>query len=187
MAENIPPTSASKTPNASDRGIPYYEKLRRDLRDTINKKRLLDRNLSSVESEIYKLETAYLEETSSAGNIVKGFDNYIKAATAGATAAGSGTITGSQAGGARGRRGVANDADRIFSRSSVSFNRDADSPGLGSAVSTPGGGGTPAASVAGDGGGREKKKKKSTAAAHADEDDTRSTKRQKITFGSRKD
>src|SRR5665213_1681206 len=38
MAENIPPGSASKpaTAGATDgRGIPYYEKLRRDLRDTI--------------------------------------------------------------------------------------------------------------------------------------------------------
>lgn len=190
MAENVPPASGSAsknaTANASDRGIPYYEKLRRDLRDTINKKRVLDRNMGNIEAEIYKLETAYLEDTSSAGNIVKGFDNYIKAATATATAVGSGTITGSQAGGARGRRGVANDNDRIFSKSSVSYNRDSDSPGLGSAVSTPGGSGTPTASVAGEAR-ADKKKKKSLAANTIDDDDTRSTKRQKISFGSRKD
>lgn len=190
MAENVPPAggSASKTATAgaSDRGLPYYEKLRRDLRDTINKKRILDRNMTNIEAEIYKLETAYLEDTSSAGNIVKGFDNYIKAATATTTTAGSGTITGSQAGGARGRRGVANDSDRIFSKSSVSYNRDSDSPGLGSAVSTPGGSGTPTASVAGEAR-AEKKKKKSTVQNTNDDEDTRSTKRQKISFGSRKD
>ena len=47
MAENIPPGTASKPVSASaDRpGLPYYEKLRRDLRDTLQKKRLLDRNL----------------------------------------------------------------------------------------------------------------------------------------------
>lgn len=47
MAENVPPGSAGKTAAAtSDRpGLPYYEKLRRDLRDTIQKKRLLDRNM----------------------------------------------------------------------------------------------------------------------------------------------
>lgn len=41
----MPPNSATKAANASDRGIPYYEKLRRDLRDAINKKRNLDRNM----------------------------------------------------------------------------------------------------------------------------------------------
>ncbi|RMD41837.1 hypothetical protein DV735_g3259, partial [Chaetothyriales sp. CBS 134920] len=81
MTENIPPGSASKaTASSSDRpGLPYYEKLRRDLRDTLQKKRLLDRNLAAIEEQIYRQETSYLEETSAAGNIVKGFDNYIKA------------------------------------------------------------------------------------------------------------
>ena len=44
MAENIPPGSAVKAAATSDgRGIPYYEKLRRDLRDTLQKKRALDK------------------------------------------------------------------------------------------------------------------------------------------------
>lgn len=43
MAENVAPTSAI-TADAT-RGIPYYEKLKRDLRETLNKKRLLDKNL----------------------------------------------------------------------------------------------------------------------------------------------
>ena len=48
MAENLPPGSATKPVVATDstaRGLPYYEKLRRDLRDTIQKKRILDKNL----------------------------------------------------------------------------------------------------------------------------------------------
>ena len=49
MTENIPPRSSSKTavtPSESTaRGLPYYEKLRRDLRDTIQKKRILDKNM----------------------------------------------------------------------------------------------------------------------------------------------
>lgn len=47
MAENVPPGTVTKPVSASaDRpGLPYYEKLRRDLRDTLQKKRLLDRNL----------------------------------------------------------------------------------------------------------------------------------------------
>lgn len=48
MAENVPPGSAGKTATTTDstaRGLPYYEKLRRDLRDTIQKKRILDKNI----------------------------------------------------------------------------------------------------------------------------------------------
>jgi chromatin modification-related protein EAF6 len=49
MAENVPPGSAGKTAttttDSTARGLPYYEKLRRDLRDTIQKKRLLDKNI----------------------------------------------------------------------------------------------------------------------------------------------
>ncbi len=47
MAENVPPAgTAAKPPASGDRpGLPYYEKLRRDLRDTLQKKRLLDRNM----------------------------------------------------------------------------------------------------------------------------------------------
>ena len=48
MTENVPPGSGGKTATKDDagsRGLPYYEKLRRDLRDTLNRKRQLDRNL----------------------------------------------------------------------------------------------------------------------------------------------
>lgn len=69
------------------------------------------------------------------------------------------------------------DADRVFSKSSVSYNRDSDTPS--SAVSTPGGAGTPTGSFQEKGG--DKKKKKN--ANHNDDDtDSRSTKRQKISF-----
>lgn len=65
MAENVPPASASAPnaqntntntattttgptdPNASNRGLPYYEKLRRELRDTLQKKRLMDKSMVS--------------------------------------------------------------------------------------------------------------------------------------------
>lgn len=42
MAENIPPPTSSAD---ATRGVPYYEKLKRDLRETLQKKRLLDKNL----------------------------------------------------------------------------------------------------------------------------------------------
>jgi len=70
---------------------------------------------ASLEENIYRIETTYLEETT-AGNIIKGFDNYIKGSTGASTiGAGGGTATR--------RKGGITDADRIFSRSSASFVR----------------------------------------------------------------
>jgi len=50
MSENAPPglSGAPTAVNSSadvSRGVPYYEKIRRDLKDTIQKKRILDQNL----------------------------------------------------------------------------------------------------------------------------------------------
>ena len=36
--------------NAASRGLPYYEKLRRELRDTLQKKRLMDKSMVSAVS-----------------------------------------------------------------------------------------------------------------------------------------
>ncbi|KEF59257.1 chromatin modification-like protein EAF6 [Exophiala aquamarina CBS 119918] len=183
MAENVPPATASKPASASaDRpGLPYYEKLRRDLRDTLQKKRLLDRNLAAIEDQIYRQESTYLEETSVAGNIVKGFDNYIKASAVSAAASSAGgTVSGSAVGGGLGagrRKAVINETDRVFTRSSVSYMRDSDSPS--SATSTPHAG-TPTASFTTE---KADKKKKKSASANDDDTDARSNKRQKITFG----
>ena len=44
MAENIAPGQVTSNAD-STRGVPFYEKLKRDLRETIQKKRLLDKNL----------------------------------------------------------------------------------------------------------------------------------------------
>ncbi|KAI4288537.1 MAG: hypothetical protein L6R35_002188, partial [Caloplaca aegaea] len=72
MSENNPPptttttTTATATGTTSDtntRGIPYYEKLKRDLRETLQRKRLLDKNMVTLEDQIYRFEAAYLEET----------------------------------------------------------------------------------------------------------------------------
>lgn len=185
MAENVPPGSAAKAAANGDRpGLPYYEKLRRDLRDTLQKKRMIDRNMAAIEDSIYRQETAYLEETSAAGNIVKGFDNYIKASAVSSSAnSAGGTISGSAAGGGVGasrRKAAVSDSDRVFSKSSVSYMRDSDTPS--SAVSTPGHAGTPTGSFTAEKT-ADKKKKKST--VH-DEESDRPTKRQKISFSARK-
>ncbi|KAI1948239.1 chromatin modification- protein eaf6 [Ophidiomyces ophidiicola] len=159
MAENIPQTATAAaaatplpvaTPNTGPdqattaRGVPYYEKLRRELRETLQRKRILDRNLATLEESIYRFEHSYLEETG-AGNIIKGFDNYIKGST-GSSLSTAGSLGASFGGGASGgtstrRKGQVSDMDRVFSRSSASFMRD--SPAPSSAHTTPSHAATP--------------------------------------------
>ncbi|KAL8745638.1 MAG: hypothetical protein Q9190_002242 [Brigantiaea leucoxantha] len=118
MAENAPPPSTNASADAT-RGVPYYEKLKRDLRETLQKKRLLDKNMSTLEDQIFRFEASYLEETQ-AGNIIKGFDNYIKSSsTTGSMSTGGGGGTGTSTR----RKGIL-EGDRVFSRSSCSFMRE---------------------------------------------------------------
>jgi len=175
MAENAAPGSANNTGADSSRGMPYYERLRRDLRESLNKKRIIDNSLLQLEDNILRVETQYLEETS-AGNINKGFDNYIKGAATTTTAGGAGTATR--------RKAPISDADRIFSRSSTSFLRESSTPGSATPSHAP----TPTSSFptressqptngARPGGSKKKK------AADDDDDDGNKTKRQKISYG----
>ncbi|KAL1603768.1 hypothetical protein SLS60_005358 [Paraconiothyrium brasiliense] len=175
MAENAPPASASNAQPDASRGMPYYERLRRDLRESLQKKRAIDHNLEQLEATILRVETQYLEETS-AGNIIKGFDNYIK---------GAATVSTGSAGTAPRRKAQISDADRIFSRSSSAFVRESSTPG--SNQTTPSHGQTPTSSFptressqptsngASRNGGSKKKKA-------PDDDDPKSAKRHKITY-----
>ena len=45
MTENAPPGITNAASDAASRGMPYYERLRRDLRESLQKKRILDNNL----------------------------------------------------------------------------------------------------------------------------------------------
>jgi len=115
------PTSTNPPPTTSTdptRGIPYYESLRRSLRETLSRKTLLDKSLLSLETSLYRAETLYLEDTS-AGNIIRGFDSYIKGTTAS-----SSTLSGGGGNGGGRKRGGVGDGDRVFSRSSVGFARE---------------------------------------------------------------
>ncbi|PYI01015.1 NuA4-domain-containing protein [Aspergillus sclerotiicarbonarius CBS 121057] len=197
-------TSASSTTN---RGLPYYEKLRRELRDTLQKKRLMDKSMAQLEDQIYRFEQSYLEETT-AGNIIKGFDNYIKGSSSGAGIGGSGIalsggVGGGGGGGAARRKATVTDADRVFSRSSAGFMRD--SPAPSSAQTTPSHAATPNSTYNGSTGkpgngdvssaansvkGQPSKNKKKSVGSNKDkgEDDGTDgdrppTKRLKITYG----
>ncbi|KAF2850815.1 NuA4-domain-containing protein [Plenodomus tracheiphilus IPT5] len=176
MAENAPPGSSANAGADGSRGMPYYEKLRRDLRDSLNKKRGIDAQLSHIEDNITRMETSYLEETS-AGNIIKGFDNYIKGAATTTTTSGAGTATR--------RKAPISDTDRIFSRSSTSFLREASTP-----ATTPSHAPTPTSSFPtrensqvttnGNKMGSGSKKKKTT---EDEEDEGSKSKRQKVSYG----
>ncbi|KAF2421018.1 NuA4-domain-containing protein [Tothia fuscella] len=179
MTENAPP-SANATSSDSSRGMPYYDRLRRDLRDLLQKKRAADSQIAILEDRIYGIETDYLEQTT-AGNIIKGFDNYVKGSTGASTlGVGGGTATR--------RKGGITEADRIFSRSSANFLRDSPTPST-----TPSHAPTPSSSFpqsaresnhpTPNGGtikGSLSKKKK---APDDDDTDSKSNKRGKITYG----
>lgn len=68
---------------------------------------------SIIEDQIFKLEGAYLEDTPN-GNIIKGFDNYLKAGNASSLHSGSSTLK---------RRQTYTDSDRLFSLSSCTYTK----------------------------------------------------------------
>lgn len=113
MTENIPPGSGAATAAAiaDQPGRPYYESLKSTLRSTLDKKRKLDEQLAALEEQIYKVEGNYLEETANSGNIVRGFDAWVKNVSLNKSAADDR------------RRGRVREEDRIFSRSSASWTR----------------------------------------------------------------
>ncbi|KAK3181324.1 hypothetical protein K4F52_007338 [Lecanicillium sp. MT-2017a] len=96
-----------------------YKKSQARVRELVEKRRMLDRKLNQVEEGIVQKEAAYLESTPS-GNIITGFDNYMKG------------ISGAAA---QRRKTGPMEQNRVFSRSSISYrpNTDSSTPG-----STPG-------------------------------------------------
>ena len=73
----------------------YYEELQAQLKEALSAKKAADKALSGVEDQIDKFEgttrpivnwkafltlvVSYLTETSASGNVVKGFENYLRA------------------------------------------------------------------------------------------------------------
>ncbi|KAL1856287.1 hypothetical protein VTK73DRAFT_8408 [Phialemonium thermophilum] len=127
MADNAPPRPAVAGSGAGPAGdaaagLPFYEKQRQHLKELIAKRRALEKRLAAQEEAIYQKESEYLENTPS-GNIITGFDNYIKGLTGAA---------------AQRRKTGVTEANRVFSRSSISYNPNAqDALTPASATSTP--------------------------------------------------
>ncbi|KAL1311674.1 hypothetical protein AAFC00_001778 [Neodothiora populina] len=180
MTENATASAA-----ASDQpGRPYYESLRNNLRGTLAKKRQLDEQLAALEDNIFKLEGSYLEDTNGAGNIVRGFDNWVK-----------GVVVGGDKRSVDERRARVRirDEDRIFSRSSMSWMKSQDSDVPTSATNTPSHAPTPSSSVP-PGLSRDSNHATPTSAVSKstnkkkkvvadDDEDTKSVKRGKISYG----
>lgn len=105
------PASAINTPaseSVEDRVAiqKQYETAKKELRDLIIRKKQADKDLAQLEAQIYKLEGNYLEDTQQGGNIVRGFDGYLK-----------GMINT--------RKSTFAESDRLFSLSSVSYSETA--------------------------------------------------------------
>ncbi|KAJ3221226.1 Chromatin modification- protein meaf6 [Clydaea vesicula] len=49
----------------------------KELKDLIDDKKQIEKRLVDLETNLYNLETTYLEDTAGFGNIIKGFDSYL--------------------------------------------------------------------------------------------------------------
>lgn len=110
-------TTGAAAPTSLEEATQRYQSTKLALRTGLANKRIIDRSLIDLESQIYLFEGSYLHSTStSGGNIVKGFDSYLKNSS-------------SSSGGGRGSN--ANNAagadipleDRIFSLSSATYQK----------------------------------------------------------------
>ncbi|KAJ1022330.1 hypothetical protein NDA13_005241 [Ustilago tritici] len=78
-------TPATASTSSLEEANQRYQATKLSLRTGLATKRLIDRSLIDLESQIYLFEGSYLQSTStSGGNIVKGFDSYLKNSSSGA-------------------------------------------------------------------------------------------------------
>ncbi|TPX48883.1 hypothetical protein SeMB42_g02827 [Synchytrium endobioticum] len=98
-ADGPPASSAAAIDQATMDHLTEAEKI---LSDLVHKKKQLDKQLAGVEASIYALEESYLTDTQQYGNVVRGFDGYLH-------------------GRPDKKKYKINDADRLFSHSSVTF------------------------------------------------------------------
>ncbi|KAK9237852.1 histone acetyltransferase subunit NuA4-domain-containing protein [Lipomyces kononenkoae] len=97
-------------PQIDKQELAFYEKMKKELRDLLSKRKSIDKNLAAVEDYIFRYEGAYLEDTQN-GNIIQGFENYLKV---------SGTVAGNSNTALK-RKGTYTENDRLFSLSSATY------------------------------------------------------------------
>ncbi|KAL7420735.1 hypothetical protein Q5752_004686 [Cryptotrichosporon argae] len=96
MSQSGPPADAKQAQAAALAELEAAQK----------RKRAIDTKLAGLEASIYAYEGSYLEETAaSGGNIIKGFDNYLKP---------PGTTTSK-------KKAELTEDDRLFSMSSATY------------------------------------------------------------------
>ncbi|KAB5593102.1 Histone acetyltransferase [Ceratobasidium theobromae] len=88
-------------------GKAAYETARKELSNSLLKRKDIEKQLAALESQIFNFEGSYLTETTnSGGNIIQGFENYLKHPNA-----------------ANRKKYEITDGDRIFSNSSATFGK----------------------------------------------------------------
>ncbi|PHH64188.1 hypothetical protein CDD81_4935 [Ophiocordyceps australis] len=164
MTDPKPPNTGGTTANSAE-----YKKAQARVRELVERRRQQERRLAQIEETIALKETQYLESTP-AGNIITGFDNYMKGASGAA---------------AQRRKTGSLEQNRVFTRSSISYkpNSGDSTPGSTPASHTP----TPTTasfkdtgSVTGTSGSKGKGKRRE---AEESEGDGQASNRKRTTFG----
>lgn len=108
-----PPPGEPAVHGSLDEANERYDAIKAQLKEGLARKRQTDQDLTDLESQIYLYEGSYLNSTAlSGGNVIRGFDSYMKAA-----ALGTGTTRAPTA-----SSSISND-DRMFSTSSATHQR----------------------------------------------------------------
>lgn len=114
LPENATPSA--QFPASLEEAQSRYLALKSQLDAALVKKRAIDRTLSDLESQIWLFEGSYFQTTAaSGGNIIKGFDNYLKASQT--------TGRGAAAAQLALENGEIPPEDRVFSASSLTYQR----------------------------------------------------------------
>lgn len=120
--------NSTALPGSLEEATARYTSIKNALKTGLAHKRTIDRSLIDLESQIYLFEGSYLQSTAaSGGNIVKGFDSYLKNSSSSSSAFASGAFGGNSK---RAAAAAAEAAildipleDRIFSLSSATYAR----------------------------------------------------------------
>ncbi|RIA95043.1 histone acetyltransferase subunit NuA4-domain-containing protein [Glomus cerebriforme] len=57
------------------------EEVEAELKELLVRKKQVDKSLKTIENNIWNFEGSYLEETHSGGNLIRGFDSYLRPST----------------------------------------------------------------------------------------------------------